>query len=229
MAGVAPAQAATHKATSKLTAVLSPATVLPHSAATIAGTVTPRGTGVVVLQRYLKGTWVQVSHKTAGKTGALHFHRQDLGRHRHLLLPGAARRLEQGDRRHRQVPAPAHGQDRLPARSGVPPGGRGRQPGRRHRLRRPQGHRLRHARDAAARCLEGHVDRQADQEVDLLLQPRPRHRRLRHPRAQARQRDHRQRREQGRQGHRHRAPRRARPPRSPCPATSSAPASTPAR
>ncbi|BEP12378.1 hypothetical protein acdb102_06890 [Acidothermaceae bacterium B102] len=73
MAGVTPAQAATHKATSKLTAVLSPTTVLPHSAATIAGTVTPRGTGVVVLQRYVKGAWVQISHKTAGKTGAYTF------------------------------------------------------------------------------------------------------------------------------------------------------------
>jgi hypothetical protein len=73
MSAVSPAQAATHRTTSKISASASTSTVLPHSSVLVAGTVTPRGTGVVALQRYVKGAWVQVSHKTSSKTGHYSF------------------------------------------------------------------------------------------------------------------------------------------------------------
>ena len=72
MASVSPAQAAT-RATSKVSATLAPATLLPHSTAVITGKVTPRGNGAVQLERYVKGSWVKVSHKTATKTGGYFF------------------------------------------------------------------------------------------------------------------------------------------------------------
>ncbi len=65
-----PAQAAT---TSHVSATASPLTVLTHSTVTIAGKVTPRGNGVVNLQRYTGGKWVQLSHKTASRTGSYAF------------------------------------------------------------------------------------------------------------------------------------------------------------
>src|SRR4051794_21979050 len=72
MASVSPARAA-GKATAKITASLATSTLLPHSSTTLSGTVTPRGNGVVGLQRYVKGSWVQIAHRSAGKTGHFSF------------------------------------------------------------------------------------------------------------------------------------------------------------
>ncbi|MDX6230974.1 MAG: hypothetical protein QOI76_4364, partial [Frankiales bacterium] len=68
-----PAHAAGHPATSHLSATASPLTVLPHNTVTVAGTVTPRGTGVVMLQRYSAGRWVQVAHKPTSASGSYSF------------------------------------------------------------------------------------------------------------------------------------------------------------
>ena len=71
MAGVTPAQAASHPAS--LSAAAAPLTVLTHNTVVIAGTVTPRGSGTVSLQRYAAGKWVPVTHKSAAKSGAYSF------------------------------------------------------------------------------------------------------------------------------------------------------------
>ncbi|MDX6211866.1 MAG: hypothetical protein QOF82_953, partial [Frankiales bacterium] len=68
-----PAQAASKPAVSRLSATAAPLTVLRHNTVTIAGTVTPRGTGVVKLERYLAGKWVQLAHKSTSKTGSYSF------------------------------------------------------------------------------------------------------------------------------------------------------------
>ncbi|MDX6255800.1 MAG: hypothetical protein QOJ11_2134 [Frankiales bacterium] len=68
-----PAHAAGHPATSHLSATATPLTVLPHNTVTVAGTVTPRGTGVVMLQRYSAGRWVQVAHKPTSASGSYSF------------------------------------------------------------------------------------------------------------------------------------------------------------
>ncbi|MDX6203120.1 MAG: hypothetical protein QOJ83_2620, partial [Frankiales bacterium] len=68
-----PAQAASTPAVSRLSATATPLTVLRHNTVTIAGTVTPRGTGVVRLERYLAGKWVQLAHKSTSKTGSYSF------------------------------------------------------------------------------------------------------------------------------------------------------------
>jgi hypothetical protein len=73
MAAVSPAQAAGHPASSRLSATATPTTLLPHSTVVIAGTVAPRGTGVVLLQRYVSGQWLQLSHKTTSRTGSYSF------------------------------------------------------------------------------------------------------------------------------------------------------------
>lgn len=72
MAGVTPAHAA-GPAAPHLSATASPLTVLTHNTVLIAGAVSPRGSGVVVLQRYSAGKWTRVSHKTATKTGGYSF------------------------------------------------------------------------------------------------------------------------------------------------------------
>jgi hypothetical protein len=73
LAGVAPAHATSQPTTSRLSATASPLTVLTHNTVVIAGAVSPRGAGVVTLQRYSAGRWVQVSHKPVGKTGSYSF------------------------------------------------------------------------------------------------------------------------------------------------------------
>jgi hypothetical protein len=73
MAGVSPAQAASHPAPSHLTATAKPLTVLTHNTVVISGVVSPRGTGVVTLQRYSAGKWIQVSQKPTSKTGSYSF------------------------------------------------------------------------------------------------------------------------------------------------------------
>ena len=73
MASVSPARAAAGKVTAKVTASLTASTVLPRSSTVLSGTVTPHASSAVVLQRYVKGAWVQVAHHTAGTTGHYSF------------------------------------------------------------------------------------------------------------------------------------------------------------
>jgi hypothetical protein len=73
MASVSPARAAATKAHAKLTASLAIGTLLPHSSTTLSGTVTPRGNGVVVLQRYVNGAWVQIAHRGVSRSGHFSF------------------------------------------------------------------------------------------------------------------------------------------------------------
>jgi hypothetical protein len=80
MTAVPTAQAASLPAASHLTATAKPLTVLTHSTVVIAGVVSPRGTGVVNLQRYSASKWIKVSHKTTSKTGSYSFGVQTSGK-----------------------------------------------------------------------------------------------------------------------------------------------------